>query len=247
MSSDTVIRIFSGVIRHLLLLSLVFALSIECAHSQYNEPESFEVFSSRYASVGFLQRDFSPRATNPLGDSLGIHYDRIMPVAGLRQGPVEFMLGYVRYTFLGEKRDAVFLGATYVQDVMLAGNRTNAFTVPVTIAIDYTKSETSGPQRETFNIVSIGGGAGVKYRHTSPSMDAVVSGVFTLLFSSDGFGTGTGLSTATIAESVLLFKRIPIFEGIAVGYRLRYQTWAMSDERFDYRSLSHGPFLGVLF
>ncbi len=219
----------------------------ECAYSQYDEPEPFEGFSSRYASVGFFQRDFNPRGTNPLGDSAGIHYDRIMPVAAFRQGDVELMLGYTRYTLLGERRSAVFLGANYMRDVMFAGNRVNSLAFPFTIAVDFTKSEAVGPQRETFNIVSIGGGGGLKFRHTSPSVDAVISGVFTLLFSSDGFGTGTGLSAATIAESVLLFKRVPIFDGIVVGYRLRYQTWAMSDEKFDYKSLSHGPFLGVMF
>jgi hypothetical protein len=66
-------------------------------------------------------------------------------------------------------------------------------------------------------------------------------------YSSEGFSVGTGFSAATMGDAVLQIRDVGILEGIAVGYRFRLQTWAMSEARFNYRSLSHGPYLGILF
>lgn len=216
-------------------------------HAQYDEPTSMEPLSSRYASLGILQRGFHPRPSNPLGDSAAIQYERIMPLLVFRQSPIEIMLGYTRYTLFGERRDAIFFGATFTQDVIIAGSKNHALFFPVILTTDFTKSEAAGPQRETFNIVSVGGGGGLKYRHVSQDVDFSFSGVFTVLYSSEGLGTGTGVSTVSTAESVLFLKGVALLDGVVLGYRLRNQTWTMSQDKFDYSSFSHGPFLGVIF
>jgi hypothetical protein len=46
---------------------------------------------------------------------------------------------------------------------------------------------------------------------------------------------------------LVLVRSIRVLEGLALGYRFRFQTWAMSNSRFNYRALVHGPFVGLLF
>jgi hypothetical protein len=62
-----------------------------------------------------------------------------------------------------------------------------------------------------------------------------------------GLAAGTGSSLATVGEAGLLLPRVPIGEGLALSYRVRLQTWSLSDNRFNYRSLYHGPSIGILF
>lgn len=227
----------------LFLASLLPSLAV----SQYDESPEYAMSEARMVTLGVLQRDFRPRGGNSAADSIVIDYRRLMPVVAFRQGPVDLMVGYTTYSLGGTSRSAILLAASASRDVPLAGKRPSALVVPLTLAADFTKAEAKGLERDNFNIASIGLGAGLKFRYSSPSLDLAIQVVQSAQFSSEGFGTGTGFSALTVADASIQLRRIGVLDGIALGYRARYQTWSMSNSNFDYKSLSHGPYLGILF
>lgn len=226
------------------------AMLIACAgeaFGQYYEPSEYQQPEARYASAGFLQRDFRPLGSNPLVDSLAVRFNTLMPVIGLRQGPVDVTFGYTRFTLRGERREAIFLGARFTNDIAVAGTKPGALLIPLVIGTDYTKAQNVGRERETFNVVSVGIGGGVKYRYSTRSVDVTVGVTEIVHYAFEGFNTGSGFSAATVGEAGVLFPGAVALDGVALGYRFHYQTWSMSDRRFNYRSLSHGPYIGLMF
>lgn len=217
------------------------------ASAQYYEPAQYEPGDARFVNLGFMQRDFKPLGSNPLSDSAAIAFNRLMPMIGLRQGPVDVTFGYTRFTLQGQRRESIMFAARYTNDIPVAGSKPGALLIPVMIGTDYTKAQAIGPERETFNIVSVGLGVGLKYRYYTRSVDFSVSAAEIVHFAFEGFNTGSGFSAATVGEASLLFPGAIALEGVALGYRFRYQTWSMSEEKFNYRSLSHGPYLGIMF
>jgi len=59
--------------------------------------------------------------------------------------------------------------------------------------------------------------------------------------------TGSGFSGAVVLDASTVFRTIGIADGLALGYRFRLQTWSLSNARFDYRAVSHGPYIGIAF
>lgn len=217
------------------------------SQAQYYEPGGYESVEARYFSAGFQHSDFRARASNPLADSGAIKYNRIMPTLGFRQGPVEVVFGYTRYTLQGESREAIIFSGMFSNDFPITGTRPSVLMASLMLATDFTKAEAVGPQRGSFNIVSIGIGAGLKYRYSDRSVDFSISAGGIAHFSLEGLSTGSGFSGATVALATLILPQVPIFDGLVTGYRFRYQMWSMSDERFNYRGVFHGPYVGVLF
>jgi hypothetical protein len=193
-----------------------------------------------------MARDFAPRASNTEQDSVRIRYSRLMPVLSYRQGPVEVQFGYATYTLNGLSRAAVFFGTMFTNDVPIAGSKRSALVVPLMIAADYTKAEAAGPQRENFNVASIGLGAGLRFRRIEEWVDWSVSADAVAHYSFEGFSTGSGFSGAVIAETVAFFPGLGLLDGLIAGYRFRYQSWSLRDGLFDYRVITHGPFVGVM-
>lgn len=215
--------------------------------AQYHEGSNAEPPEVRYVSAGFLQRTFEPLGSNPQTDSLAIRYDRMMPVIGFRQGMVDIVGGYTRYRMNGVRREAVILSASVSQDVALTGEREHALFLPVLLSSDFARSEGTGPGRETFSIASLGIGTGLKFRSRGGHHEAWLSVVGVAHYAFEGLGTGGGFSPALMGEgTVLLPRAIPLF-ALALGYRFRLQSWSMSEEKFNYRSVSHGPYIGVVF
>jgi hypothetical protein len=66
-------------------------------------------------------------------------------------------------------------------------------------------------------------------------------------YSFEGLGTGSGFSPALTGEAGALLPEALSFVSLAAGYRFRLQTWSMGETKFNYRSLSHGPYVGVVF
>jgi hypothetical protein len=226
---------------------VVLGLWSGAAVAQYDEPREYVLSDARFFSAGAMVRDFAPTAGNTTPDSLTIAYRTWMPMLAFHQGPVELMFGYARYTMTGSSREAIFLGTTVTTDLVLAGSRSGALLVPFCGAADYSKSESDGAERDNFNIASLGIGAGLKYRAVSPSLEFTVQALGIIHYSFEGLSTGSGSSTAVLGEVRLLSRHIQILEGLVFGYRYRYQRWALSDARFNYRAIMHGPYLGVLF
>jgi hypothetical protein len=233
--------------RRSILLLLLLLISGSFLNAQYYDSRSYEPSKARYLSAGFLDTDFQRRSSNQVADSLAIEFKRVMPLVAFRQGLFEIAFGYARYTLQGESRSAIFFGGTYSNEFVLTGNRTSAFLLPFLLSTDFTKAEGIGVERENFNIASIGIGGGLKYRYFGETVDFSFRAVEVVHFSFEGLGVGSGFSAATISEVVFLLKDALLMDGIALGYRFRLQTWAMDNADFNYRSISHGPFVGVIF
>jgi hypothetical protein len=219
------------------------------AFAQYYEEEtqSYVPSMARFISAGFFSRDFSPRAENSAPDSLKISYDRVMPLLGYRHGAVEILFGYTKYHLAAASCSAVYLGATFNADFPLTGGRRAAVVLPLIIAADFTKSESSGSDRDHFNVGSLGVGTGLKFRLIQPGFEFSVQAGGIILYSFQGFSVESGSSASLTGDAVILLGDVPIFDGISVGYRFRLQSWSMSGGRFDYRTVNHGAFLGVMF
>jgi hypothetical protein len=65
-------------------------------------------------------------------------------------------------------------------------------------------------------------------------------------YSFEGLSTGSGFSPAVLAEGVAYFPRVGVLDGLIAGYRFRWQSWSLREGQFDYRVISHGPFVGVM-
>jgi hypothetical protein len=230
--------------RIFLLTTLSFFAST--LYGQYYE-RPYEQVTNRFLHVGFLQRDFEPRSSNSLPDSLTTRYSRIMPTIGFRQGLVDITFGYTRFTLRGEDKTSIFAGVTVGNDFPLTFSPTHALLLPLMISSDYSRTDNTGGDKENFNIGSVGIGAGLKYRFRGPRFEFSLHAAESAQLSFEGFSTGTGFSAATTGEALFVFRDLLLPDGITLGYRFRYQTWNMSNAKFDYKSLSHGAFIGVMF
>ncbi len=229
------------------LCLVALGLYLPPARAQYMEPRDYEPFNLRVVSAGILQRDFRPRGSNPAPDSAAIRYTRLMPVLGFRQGPVDILFGYTTFTQGGASRSSIFLGTTISQDLILSGGRRGGLVLPLLIGADYTKAETSGPERESFNVASLGLGTGLKYRMVSSALDLTIMAGAIAHYAIEGWSIGTGFSGAVVLEASSIIRSVRIGEGLALGYRFRLQTWSMSHAALNYQTVSHGPYLGIAF
>ena len=230
-----------------MMLPLLFAVALSPVHAQYYDRPEYEPSGARFLNGGFVHRDFAPWSSNTNPDSLAIKYNRVMPMIGFRQGPVDLTFGYTQFTLRGRSRSTIFFGVTAANELPLTHRSRAALLLPIALSADYTKAQAAGPERDDFNIASLGIGAGLKFRYNARSVDFAVEAVEIAHFSTEGFAAGSGFSAATVAEAVLILREALVFDGVALGYRFRLQTWSMNQNRFDYRSVSHGPFVGVLF
>ena len=227
----------------LVVLCIVHGFAV----AQYYEEREYLPSQSRYITMGFFNRDFAPRDSNPLSDSLAIRYTRIMPLISFRQGAAEFLIGYTRYRLSGSTKSAVFFGGRFGSEVPIAGRRSSMLLFPLQLAVDYTKCESAGTSKDDFNIASVGVGGGLKYRHFSEGIDFSVGIEELAQYSTDGFGVGNGFSASTLGDAVLLLSDVGILDGVVIGYRFRLQTWSLNENKFNYRAVSHGPYLGIVF
>ena len=225
----------------------MMAIAGTCACTgQYVERRSYEPSVARFIAAGVFAREFTPRVSNDAPDSLRIRYTRIMPFVDLRQGPVDLSFGYAQYPLGGRTRIALFLGAVYTNDVLLSGNREGALILPILLAADFSKSESAGADRDHFNVGSVGIGAGLKYRLGGEEFDLSCSAAGVIHYSFEGYNIRSASSAAVLGDVTALIRTIRIGEGIAAGYRFRLQSWSTGGA-FDYRTVNHGLFLGVMF
>lgn len=230
----------------MLMLAGFLAAGYTAVHAQYYEEREYKPEEARYIYLGAMQRDFAPRSSNTAPDSTTMNYKKIMPMIGFRQGPVDIFIGYTNFDQHGNSNAAIFVGTVVSTEFPVSGRKRNGLVIPLMFAADYTKAESGGPQKGDFNVASLGLGAGLKYQLSTQTVDFSIHAGELFQYSTEGFSIGSGFSAATIADASLILREV-LFSGIALGYRFRYQTWSMSDPKFDYRAVSHGPYLGVLF
>jgi hypothetical protein len=230
------------------MLVVVCGIVGATARAQYYDPrEEAPPAEARFVYGGAMWREFSPLPANSLPDSAAIRFTRVMPLVGFRAGLVDMYFGYTTYMNGGQSRSAIVFGGTVGGEYVALGGRPGALLVQLMLAADFTKVESGGPQREDFNVASVGLGMGLEYRYRARTMLFWVRAGVIAQYATEGFSTGSGFSPAVAAESMLCLRGIGPFDGIALGYRFRLQTWSMSNAALDYRSVFHGPTLGVMF
>jgi len=221
---------------------------VSAAQAQYyDQIRTYVPSDARYGDVGVFARDFSPRPSNTAPESLQVSYTRVMPTVELRQGPVEIQFGYTTYPLKGATRSAIFLGFTLTGEYVLSGNRTSALVLPLLLTADFTKSGSAGTLHDDFNVASVGIGTGLRYRTSGSAVDFTATAAGVIHYSFEGYSVHSGSSPAVIGEAVAVLPQAPILEGIVLGYRFRYQIWSLEQGYFDYRTINHGLFVGVLF
>jgi hypothetical protein len=216
------------------------------ALAQYYEPEGLEPSSDRFVSVGGVWRDFEPLPSNTAANSTAIAFKTLCPALAFHQGGVDVLFAFGTYNASGGGRTTLMFATTAQFDVPLSGSRSSALIAPVLLGGDYTKAESGAPLGEEFNVGSIGLGVGLKYRRSGPGADFTIFAGGLAQYSFAGFRPVYGFSPAALAEATILLKKVAIFDGIAIGYRFRYQQWTMSDRTFNYRTIFHGPYVGVM-
>lgn len=216
------------------------------APGQYEEPVDLRPPDWRYLWAGAEFRTFSPLSSNTAAPDVQIDYDAIMANLGLRQGPVDLSIGYASFDQRGDSYASIIVNLLYSFPFPLTRPGRTTLILPVLLGADYTKAEAAGPERNTFNVASIGVGMGLEVRHRTPGLELSVRAGGLAHYSTEAYSFTGGFSAAAIGEAVVLLPRIGILDGLAFGYRVRYQTWSMSNETFNYSTLAHGPFLGVM-
>jgi hypothetical protein len=240
-------RRYSGVLRRL-AGAFIFVCAADAAVAQYLEPtRSYTPMEARFLSGGIFARQFRPRSSNTTPDSLAVSYTRVMPFIGFRQGPVDFIFGYTTYDLHGASRSAIYFGFSYTGDYVLVGNRERALVLPFLVDADFTKSESAGSLHDNFDVGSLGIGTGIKFRSSGESVDFSVMAAAIIHYSFDGYSLQTGSSPAVVAEALVLLPQAGILNGLAFGYRFRYQAWTLGNGRYDYRTVNNGLFVGVMF
>jgi hypothetical protein len=216
------------------------------ASAQYDAPREYGPIEDRYLSVGAMPRDFAPRASFTGADSTAIRYNVWMPTIGFHQKSMDAVFGYTRYTLGGAKRTAAYFGASVSNDMPLVQSRPFSLAIPILVSLDYTKSESSGAQREDFNMASVGIGTGLQMMIASPGLEfnARIGGAYHFAF--EGWSTGNGSSAAVFGDATLIVRTLSVVDGLVFGYRFRHQTWNAGDGRLNYRVTTHGPYIGVL-
>jgi hypothetical protein len=230
-------------------LRLTFALLLVCAvraAGQYEEPVDAAPPAWRYLWAGAAFRTFEPLSSNTAPGDIQISYQQVMPTLGLRQDAVDLSLGYASFTQRGESHESIIVTLLYSFPFPLTRSGPTTLILPVLLGADYTKAEATGPERNTFNVASVGVGTGLEVRHRVRAMELSVRAGGLAHYSTEAYNFTGGFSAAVIGEAAFLFPRIGILDGLAVGYRVRYQMWSMSNETFNYATLAHGPFVGVM-
>ncbi len=235
-------------LRVICMLSLLAQLFAGTGAAQYETPREDMPMPSemRYVTAGAMIRDFAPRPGFTGGDSSAIDYNAWMPVIGYHHGFVDVQLGYTRYSLKGATCSAVFFGVTASNEFPLVQGMPASLALPVLLSVDYTKSEAAGAGRKSFVVGSLGLGTGLKARVRGAGTELAAQVTTAFHYSFEGFDTGNGSSFVLNGEAGLLLRRIPVADGLVLGYRFRHQTWTLADGRLNYRVTTHGPYVGVL-
>lgn len=238
MSGRTVVRrVVSGIPASAALLAA--CLSFACA--QYDDPRLQPPSPPRYAGVSLGHRQFTPTGSGT------IDYGTLVAGLVFHQEPMDLLFGYAAYTLGHGDLQSLSVATTVGFDIPLQKSSGGGLFLPVVITGDYMKAEASDVQRDDFNVGSIGLGTGLKARIAGERWEFEARGAASAQYSFEGFSVGTGFSWLLFADATAVFRSVPVLDGLAVGYRFRMQRWDMHDTQFDYRSVDHVFFLGVLF
>jgi hypothetical protein len=215
--------------------------------AQYIEPEEGLPRDPRGVSAGVLLWDFAPRSSNPLADSSALAFLRGAFAAAYSDGFLDLLFAYASYSDNAGSHPAIFVGARVSQSLALAGQPRSTLSLAISLQGDYTKVDAGGPSRSTFNAGTIGLGVALRYQTGTRSFQFWVEAGGAAAFAFEAYSTGTGFSPIGLAGAGIQIASGGPFAGLTFAYRFRYQAWSMSNAAYDYRSVSHGPSVGILF
>jgi hypothetical protein len=218
-----------------------FAACLSSACAQYDDPRLVPPSPPRYAGVSLGHTQFTPTGSGT------IDYGTLVGGLVFHQEPMDLLFGYAAYDLGHGDLQSLSVATTVGFDIPLQGTPGGGLFMPVVITGDYMKAEASDVQRDDFNVGSIGLGTGLKARIAGDRWEFEARGAASAQYSFEGFSVGTGFSWVLFADATAAFRSVPVLDGLAVGYRFRMQEWNMHDTQFDYRSVEHVLFLGVLF
>jgi hypothetical protein len=198
---------------------------------------------SRFIAVGVIRRDFTPMGSNTAPDSLRIRYGSLLPGVTFRQSGFEICLAYGRYTANGKRSEMVMLSSTYSNDLPLSGSR--ALAASLIIGADYAKAGAGATVRDDFNLASVGIGLGLVSAPDVGRLKLSLSVHALMHLSYEAYSARSASSPAVLAGGTVLFPGGPIGDGLALGYRFRWQQWSTGGY-FDYRAVNHALFFGVI-
>ena len=215
--------------------------------AQYIEPEQGLPQDPRALSLGVLLWDFAPRSSNPLADSSALRFSRGAFAAAYSDGFLDVVFAYATYGDATGNHPAIFVGARVSQALPLTARQPSMLSVLISLQGDYTKVDAGGPSRSTFNAGTLGLGGALRYQTGSRSFQFWVEAGGAAAFAFEAYSTGTGFSPIGLAGAGVQIASAGPFAGITFAYRFRYQSWSMSNDEYDYRSVTHGPSVGILF
>ncbi len=228
-------------------LTVLLGAGIPAGYAQYREEPARRAVEVQFVSGGYLQQNLRPRHSNALPDSAVISYDRLMPVLGLRQGVLDLLVGYARFSLRGRSRETILASAIFRQELPLGRTGKDGLSVPILLSTGFFRAQAAGPERTTLNVATVGVGLGVRGGFAGPASELWIEALGAVHYAVDGIGTGSGFSPVLAAEAGAFFPGALTFASLAAGYRVRLQSWSMSDSAYDYRLSSHGAYLGVWF
>ena len=230
---------------------LILAASVCCGtgslRAQYSEPEEGLPRDFRSVSAGVLLWDFAPSSSNPLADSSSLRFSRGAFAAAYSDGFIDLLIAGTTYGDDAGNHAAIFVGARISQEFPLAGQVPTLLSAAISLQGDFTKVEAGGPSRNSFNAGTIGLGGALRYRTGSRSFQFWVEAGGAAALAFDAYSTGSGFSPIGFAGAGFHVATSGPFSGLTFAYRFRYQSWSMSNAEDDYRSVCHGPSVGILF
>jgi hypothetical protein len=199
---------------------------------------------ARFLAAGAMRRGFTPMGGDTAPDSLRIRYGRLMPTVAFRQSGLEIAFGYGTQLLNGKRAEMVVLSSTYMNEFSTGLSR--ALAASLIVGADYAKAGSGGSVRDDFNLASIGLGLGLVSGADIGRMKLALSVHVLIHLSYEAYSARTASSPAALGAATLIVPGGPVGDGIAIGYRFRWQQWSTGGT-FDYRAVNHGLLLGVMF
>jgi hypothetical protein len=227
----------------IMLFSFCAAAAAQDFQSSIRE---YDLVGFRSIGGGVALNTFDRRTDNSLPDSLAIKFTSPMFFLEYRQMNIRIAAGYNHYSLHGAGKSSYSIYAEGSSDLALDASRSGGLYIPVIIATNYVRAEGIGTTSGIFDVGSIGIGTGLKYRYLSEAFGMQLYGGAVIHYATVGFSVEYGSSVSARGEIQFLLPEA-LWNGITVGYRFDAQQWKMTEERFNYKRLNHGAFVGLLF
>jgi hypothetical protein len=230
---------------------LLFAL-LTVAGSAVGQDFGYEYLSLsdfRALGISWNEQQFSPRSTNPLGDTARIAFSTSLPFIEFRQNTGRLAAGYQTFTDRnGTTRSSFSVYGESRSDFPLDDSKRGkgSWFIPVAVGANYVKAESPNALLEDFDIGSFGLGTGIVFKHFERSYGVQGVVVGSLYYASEGFSTDYGMQSSLSGDVTVILPGL-LFEGVLLGYRYEWQQWNMNNAGLNYQRWYSGAVIAVMF